>query len=940
MDAKQTQMHATGVRGGSIDGTLHRLTTVLCAPFSLCCNSWSARLSALDAASKRLADKTESLNKLLHNLHTISATNVAAVAPVPSSSSSSSRSFSFSSSSAPRTPLYHGSPLLQQQQSSAATNTAARFSQPHTPFSLSAAASASSSPRIGPASAPPPVAGSGGLFAAAAAAPASPYTALTISAAPAASSSAASSAFSSAQAQIHRVQQWLANLERDLQQQQRQQDASFSAAPLSSHALDTLSKLHGFVLAAAAPSPSPQQPAALPPVAPVAAVAEASSPQQPAAADAGAKSVVAAASSGNKLSLAKPAAPAGVAAISSPPAASASVLMTIKPMQSGVGSIQSVPVPANVEFRNGSWTKVAASPVSGARRRSAGFFGDDEERGDDQEDEEEEEEDPFANFSDEDAPPEAPVTPRKQQEQSATLAPASGSLRGKRAVMSGTLRRRAGLDDPAGAADINEEDLQGFEDRQEDDDDDDGGEEDDSGLLVAGGSAGAGAAASGGGDFEDPFGDIEDLPVDLEEEAARCAAEKAKSKANATAAAATAAAGGQKSAAAVAARAKAIARKTSTLRAELAKHMGKDDEISAADLRALEGEEEKTDDDESAEQQQQRQHSRQHSRQRSQQRVAPVQPPRVDEEFGEPDELAAQLDSPRAQKLFAPDLEPSKRAASVTELSTRREGQAIMAQQQQEDEEWAADVELSAAHLRHASLSAGADDRPDDLDGLDDEDDDEDEGQAIAPASQTKLHVRRGGDSNGSSSSSSSSDFTSMPRSPSSVMSRRTMSAVADVDDRDEMDLSPAAAANSGSSLRRPPSSASLSSSSAAAAPPPSSARRGGHHRPGQRYSNGAGGGGGSAGSNLSVNSAPRHGQLSASLSAEEGLDLDGAMDDDEEQTPVKIVQADEKNKDRAKRERKNHEQAIAHNKCVAAGVYGEAHCCELVAFMCSLLLP
>jgi len=571
--------------------------------------------------------------------------------------------------------------------------------------------------------------------------------------------------------------------------------------------------------------------------------------------------------------------------------------MTIKPMQSGANSIHGVPVPAGTAFINGRWTRVAPSP--GPRVRDSGSEG-----GSDAEDDalalaDDEEADPFADFTDEEEQ-QAPATPRKLQQQSATLAPASGSLRGKRAVMSGTLRRRAGLDDPAGTADINEDDLAGLEIASGVDSDTDPTARTNGAVLIDGqwrpasalavaaanGGAGAGGNAAAPAEEDDPFADIDDLEVDEEEESRCRAAERARTSANAAALSS-----GQKSAATVAARAKALARKTTTLRMDLSKHMGKDDEINEDDFDAVE-EEHKENEEHEDKQRQQQQLQKQPEQQKHQ------QPQDREEQQGEPDELADMLESPRAQRLFAPDLEASKRHARVTALSTRREGQA------QQEEEWD-DVELSAEHLRHASaslsaVSAGADDRPDDLDGLDDDDDedeDEDEQALSAAAAPSKLQLFRG-------SSGGSSEFALTPRSPSSLQSRRAMSTVTDhsgdgvLDESALMDASPAT------------SKRGLSSASSVSVP--ASVRKG-THRPGHRHSSDTNSGA-SSGSNLSLTSSGGglhpsggmhlHGQLSASLSAEEGLDLDGAMDEDEEATPVQRVHVDSSaTRDRATRE-------------------------------------
>lgn len=769
--------------------------------------SWSDRLRALDHASVRLADKTAALNQLLrdlqHDQHTVAAHAAAAAAPGPSSLNAPPRPLSL-----------RGSPQHSYR-------SVDQRSQPHTPLQ------AFRSPLSHPV-------------------PASPAA--------------------NAAAQIARLQQWLAQLDHSL---------SNAAAPPSFAALDALARMHALALshplpaiavpsqAAVSASPQPalaaspkfSPPTKSPIVQPrhvitpaIGSAPAASSQPSPVAASPVAMSVppqqLPSAASPAPLPLHPSPIAVSAAASSSPspsaPASTRSALITIKPLQSagqpGVTQpgMHGVAIPPGTAFVNGRWIRTSPPPQQ-----------------DDVAYEQSEDEDPFADFSDHDAS--APSSPRNNHNQSASVEQsppshsASGRRPGKLSSGSGTLRRRA-----EGDVEIGEEDVLELDERAAD------------GRLAAGAGARraslvtlspsvvladgqwqARAAVDGDsadGDAieeeeDDVFADIPDLDVDAEEEAKRRAAELARAHAAAAAAQASR-------------RAAALSRKTTTLRKDLSKHMGQDAEIDDADLPMF---------DESDAEERQSQAPAAEAEAEAEAVAngdADADSDAIDADFEE--DVSQALESPRASRLFAPDLRAPKSAPNVTALTTRREGQA------EEEEQWA-DVSLLPSHLRHASHSASAvDDRPDDLDDLDEEDE---EPLPLAASPQTRQRHAHG----------LSSDL-SAPATPSSAWRRG--GAFSD-DDLSELDASrggmPSGSASGFAS--RSGSRMSLHSHSHSLAS---------HHS--HSHSN--------------------HGQLSAALSDDDADQLDDMLDEDEErQVDVKIDVNNKANKDRAARQRQTHTQ-------------------------------
>ena len=496
-----------------------------------------------------------------------------------------------------------------------------------------------------------------------------------------------------------------------------------------------------------------------------------------------------------------------------------------------------VAIPPGTAFVNGRWIRTSPPP----------------HQADDDVYEQSEDEDPFADFSDHDAS--APSTPRNNHNQSASIEqspPPSHSALGRRpgklSSGSGTLRRRAD-----GDVEIGEEDVQELDERAAD------------GRLAAGAGARraslvtlspsvvladgqwqARAAVDGDsadGDAieeeeDDVFADIPDLDVDAEEEAKRRAAELARAHAAAAAAQASR-------------RAAALSRKTTTLRKDLSKHMGQDAEIDDADLPMF---------DESDAEERQSQAPAAAEAEADANGDAGADSDGIDADFEEDVSLA--LESPRASRLFAPDLRAPKNAPNVTALTTRREGQA------EEEEQWG-DMSLLPSHLRHASHSASAvDDRPDDLDDLDEEDE---EPLPLAASPQPRQRHAHG----------LSSDL-SAPATPSSAWRRGA--ALSD-DDLSELDASRAGMLSGSASgfASRSASRMSLHSHSHSLAS---------HHS--HSHSN--------------------HGQLSAALSDDDADQLDDMLDEDEErQVDVKIDVNNKANKDRAGRQRQTHTRTHTH---------------------------
>ena len=739
----------------------------------------------------------------------------------------------------------------------------------------------------------------------------------------------------SASEQIARVQQWLDKFNSSLQQTNH-------AAQPSIAALDTLAQMHtlvashplpfagssfaaapaaspSFVAPTSSPLPVPTYPATAPLIGTTMQqqkLAPQSSPKHEMRAAIPAASPVPSSSfsTPSALSLGLPSSSPSSSSSSSSAAASSSsssavppkrsALITIKPLQSvaslhaGQPQMAGVTVPAGTVFVNGKWIRQAAAA-----------------NGQDDHNDSEDEADPFADFSDHDAS--LPSTPRRgsnamlpqpsppqqqQQQQPAQLLhpqqPFQLSSRAKKASMSLTMRRRV-----EGEMDIGEEDVAEFEDRET------------VGNEATGRRASLppppavvlqdGQWQTGGdtiADEEDVFADIEDLPVNAEEEERVRVAELARAAASAAAARAASpsspysrsprSGGGsrsgslQKSAAEIAKRTLAIQRKTTTMRPNLFKHMGQDAEIDDQDMDPFDSEpddepaqEKHEEDDQDEEKEPTIRSSRPPSARNAVPPVAAAAAAGV--AAGSPmngaaaaiaaaneDELDvdAALNSPRAARFFAPDLSAPKSAPGVTALNTRKEGQ------QQEEEEW--DMDLKLKHLRHASHSASApfgDERPDDLDDLDEIDDD--------VASPISKQSRSGGAASaaGGVGFGSLSDL-SAPATPSSAVSRH--GATSDEDDFSDVDVSSSGGAFGG--RNNPFTSTTRSGSSMHSG----SGLHSHSHSASSQQSN--------------------HGQLSGHLSSDDDMDqLDDLLDEDEcKQSLVKVDVNNKANFNRATRNR------------------------------------